>query len=147
MTATVESYADRVLRPHKTSSGKNRGIRNYFALKYGAHPHWWTRDLAGAPHDVIGVIENPGWPIRPSLVVTSASIIILSQNCREEIRYDAIRSWLPLSKSIVPSEIVAVLDSGRQVRLPVVGEDEGTIFTVLRFLVDARRVTRRQAAP
>lgn len=142
MSATVESYADRILRPHKTSSGEDRGLQNYFALNHGVRPTWWTPDLSGGAHGVIGVIENVGWPIRPSLVVTSESIVILSSEDRAEISYDKIHSFAPLTKSPVPAEIVILLDSGMEVRVPVVGRDEGAIFTVLRFLVDARRAVR-----
>jgi hypothetical protein len=53
-------------------------------------------------------------------------------------------SFDPLAKSHVNQEILLHLKSGNHVRLPVVDEEEGAIFTVLRFIVDARRVNLRE---
>jgi hypothetical protein len=139
----VETYADRVLRPHTSGAGEQRGLSQYIPVNHGQLPSCWTELAEAAPSEpIIGVFENMGWPQRPRIIVTRTALVVVRSDGSTRIPYREIRSFEPLSKDPIAEELVLELDSGVRERVPIVGEEEGAIFTFLRFLVDARRAIR-----
>jgi hypothetical protein len=73
-----------------------------------------------------------------ALVITSMELVVLNESRATHLRYDRMLDIDRLTKDELPEFIVAHLDSGEIVSIPVRGRT-GAIVDIMRFLLSAMR--------
>jgi hypothetical protein len=133
----IAMHANRNLRPRTLASGDRRGLANYFAFAHGAIPIWWNEELAPNSDRVIGVFENVESSPEDAILITEHGLTILGAK-RWSVRFDQIKTFDPPRKEPLASSVVAFLDSGEVVEIPV-RNPPGAAFGFYRFLLYAVR--------